>query len=64
MTAQAALQLVLQLVALFPSLEPTFVQAVKDFEALFSGGATPSQTDIDALISRVQSQSATIQSEN
>jgi hypothetical protein len=64
MNAAAVLQLVLQLVALFPTLEPAFVQAVKDFEAMFASGNTPSQAEIDALLARVQTQSQIIQSED
>ncbi len=63
MTPQVILQLVLQLIALFPTLEPAFVQAVKDFEALFANGGEPTQADIDALLARVQTQSATIQAQ-
>lgn len=61
MTAAAAIQLVLQLLALFPTVAPAAIQAVKDFEALFANGAEPTQADIDALIDRVKTQSAQIQ---
>lgn len=64
MTAAQILQLVLQLVALFPTLEPAFVQAVKDFEALFANGSQPTQADVDALIARVKAQSDIIQAMN
>lgn len=63
MTAQAALQLVLQLIALFPTVEPALVQAIRDFEALFANGGTPSQADVDALLDRVRAQSAAIQAQ-
>lgn len=61
MTAAAVLQLVMQILSLFPTVEPLAVQAVKDLENLISGGGTVSQADIDALITRVQTQSAAIQ---
>ena len=61
MTVAQAIAAILQLAALFPTLEPAFVQAVKDFEALFANGAQPTQAYIDALIARVQAQSAEIQ---
>lgn len=55
------LSVVLQLLALFPSIEPAAVKAVEDFKAMLAGGATPTQADIDALISKAQAQSQTIQ---
>lgn len=64
MTVAAALALIEQLMALYPTLEPAFVNGFKDLQGLFAGGNEPSQADIDALISRVQSQSAAIQAEN
>lgn len=62
MNAQQVLQAVLQLLAIFPSVEPALVQAIRDFEALFQNGNEPTQEDIDALLDRLKSQSATIQS--
>ena len=62
MTAQQAIQLVLQLLALFPSVEPSIVKAIQDFEALFASGAAPTQAQIDALIGQIKTQSAVIQS--
>lgn len=61
MNSNQTLQLVLQLIALFPALEPAFVQAIRDFEALFAEGKEPTQADIDALLDRVKAQSAEIQ---
>lgn len=61
MTASEAIAVVLQLATLFPTLEPAFVKAVQDFKAMFSSGAEPTQADIDALIQRIQEQSAQIQ---
>jgi hypothetical protein len=64
MTTASLLAFVLQLIALFPTLEPAFVQAVRDFNALFNSGNV---TDEDAqkflndVIARIQSQSAMIQ---
>lgn len=63
MTAEAVLSIVLQLLALFPSLEPAIIRAVEDFKKLFENGGQPSQADIDALLDRVKTQSATIQSQ-
>lgn len=61
MTAAAAIQLALQIIALYPTVEPAVVQAIKDLKSLFEGGAQPTQADIDALIARVEAQSAQIQ---
>lgn len=58
-TAVQAIGFFLQLVALFPTLEPAFVKAVKDFEALFNSG-TATQEDLDNLIAQAQAQSAII----
>lgn len=61
MTAALALQIVMQLLALAPTVEPAVVQAIKDFKAMIDSGNTPTQADIDALIDRAKSQSAQIQ---
>lgn len=55
------LSVVLQLLALFPSIEPAALKAVEDFKAMLEGGAVPTQADIDALVNRIQAQSKTIQ---
>lgn len=61
MTAEAAIALVSQLIALFPAVEPAIVAAVNEFKALFAGGATPTQAQIDALFDKIRTQSAQIQ---
>lgn len=61
MTVEAALQIVMQLLALYPTVEPAVVKAIQDFQAMFAGGAQPTQADIDALIDRIKTQSAEIQ---
>lgn len=60
MEPAAILAAVIQIIALFPTLEPAFVQAIRDFQSLVNSG-TATQADIDALLDRVKSQSATIQ---
>ena len=60
MTPAEILAVVIQIMALFPTVEPALVQAIRDFESLVTTG-TASQADIDALLDRVKSQSATIQ---
>lgn len=62
MSVEAALALVMQLLSLFPTIEPAVMQAITDFQNLFSNGAQPTQADIDALITRVTAQSQEIQS--
>lgn len=61
MPAAAAIQVVLQLLSIFPSVEPAVVNAVNDFKNLFDNGAQPTTADIDALIDRIKTQSAAIQ---
>lgn len=61
MKASEVLQLVLQIIAMFPALEPAFVRAVEDFKKLFDDGAEPTQADIDVMLARIKEQSATIQ---
>ena len=60
MSPAEILAVVIQIMALFPTVEPALVQAIRDFESLVSTGTT-SQADIDALLNRVKSQSAMIQ---
>lgn len=62
MTVAAALGIVTQLLSLVPQVAPAAIQAVNDFKAMFANGQEPTQADIDALIDRVKTQSATIQS--
>lgn len=62
MDATAILQIVQAILALYPTVEPAVVKAIEDFKALFADGAQPTQADIDALLDRIKSQSATIQS--
>lgn len=56
---------VMQVIGAVTTLEPVVVKAVQDFSGIFAGGAQPTDAEltahIDALISRVQSQSAQIQ---
>lgn len=61
MTAAAALQIVLQMLALAPTVAPAVVKAVEDFKAMFADGNEPTQADIDALLDRIKAQSAAIQ---
>lgn len=61
MNAQQVIQVVLQLLALFPTVEPAIIRVIQDFEKLFANGATPTQAEIDALIDRVKTQSQEIQ---
>lgn len=61
MTAEAAIALVLQLLALFPKVEPAIVQGIKDIKDLIAGGGTPTQADLDALFARAKAQSQQIQ---
>lgn len=61
MTAAEAISMVLQILALFPTVEAAIVQAIKDFKALIDSGTEVSQADIDALVDRVKTQSAAIQ---
>ncbi len=57
----AAIEVTLQIITALQALDPIAAKAVSDFKDLVSGGATVTTADIDALISRVQSQSAQIQ---
>lgn len=61
MTAAQAIELVLQILALFPQIEAAAVQAITDLKALFDSGATVTQADIDAIINRIKAQSEEIQ---
>lgn len=61
MDVTAALSVALQLLALFPSIEPAAIKAVEDFKNLFTNGQQPTQADIDALINKIKTQSAQIQ---
>jgi hypothetical protein len=61
--AQDVLAVVLQLLALFPTVEPAIARAIADFQKLFADGNEPTQADIDALLDRVKAQSAVIQSQ-
>lgn len=61
MTPIAIVELIIQIITAVQPLVPEAVKAVEDFKALFADGATPTQADIDALILRVQAQSAQIQ---
>lgn len=61
MTALAAIQLAMQLMGMFPTVEPALVKGVQDLKDLIAGGGTVPQSDIDALLDRVKAQSAAIQ---
>jgi len=62
MTATAALAIAIQIIGLFPTVEPAVIQAVKDFRNLFQGGGKePTQAEIDALLDKIKAQSAEIQ---
>jgi len=63
LNAQQVLAIVLQVLALFPTLEPAIVRAIEDFKKLFENGGEPTQADIDALLDRVKLQSSIIQSQ-
>lgn len=61
MTAKEAIAIILQLLALFPTVAPAVVQAVKDFQKLFEDGHEPTQSDIDELMAKMEEQSKLIQ---
>lgn len=61
MTIETALQLLLQALALLPTVAPEVMRLVEDFQKLFKDGKVPTAAEIDALIERVKTQSATIQ---
>lgn len=63
MSVEAVLAIVMQFLALFPTVEPALVRAIEDFRKLFENGGQPTQADIDALLDRVKSQSAAIQAQ-
>lgn len=54
---------VLQIVQLGVQLTPAVLRAIEDYQALFADGKEPSPEDLAALLDRVRSQSAAIQSQ-
>lgn len=60
MTVAEIIALIIQVIQAAQVLTPATLQAVADFEKLFEG-KEPTQSDFDALIFRLQSQSAEIQ---
>lgn len=62
MTPAQIISLAVQVIAAAQTLTPVALQAIEDFKKLFADGAEPTQADIDALISKINSQSETIQS--
>lgn len=61
MTVTTALSVVMQILALYPTIAPGVTQAIADFRDMFAGGKQPTVADINILLDKIKAQSAAIQ---